>query len=282
MTSDEITDLRCRKCRPPRISTPGILWMAGPRMRALLKRLSEAENDVDGSLPWWVSFKWIATWCSSDGSPVVDDRRLMAAYRQLLDSFLAGSFRTSRVLYLGDPTSARWSQPPGLSNADSIAGYRMMAQFLEARTKVYSLTDPDESWVLFNLYLAPCWTRRSAAARWLENNRYSLPSQWMASSGSADGSSREQLTAVRATPSPSNYKRPREAPMLERVIRNMRRDIDDGKRTIEWLLGQKKTVLALEYDTSETTAYDASRELARRLASRSQSRDQERPITNSD
>jgi hypothetical protein len=98
----------------------------------------------------------------------------------------------------------------------------------------------------------------------------------MAPSGSADGTSREQPAAAKKS------NRPREAPTFERVINDMWRDIDDGKWTIKELLGQKKSVLAAEYNTSETTAYDAAHELERRLASRSRSRDQERPITSSD
>jgi hypothetical protein len=205
--------------------------MSGPRMRALLARLSEAENDVDGPLPWWVSFKWIATWCSSDGSPIVDDRGLRAAYRQLLDSFLAGSFRTSRVLYLGDPAFARWSEPPALSNAGGIAGYRMTAQFLEARTRIYSPNDPDQSWILFNGYLAPCWIRRLAAARWLENNRYPLPPQWAAAAtGTAAPPSAQTTNRVR-----------REAPTRDRVKKLMLADINSGAVTIEQLR-QKRSV----------------------------------------
>jgi hypothetical protein len=171
----------CSQCHPPRISTPGVLWMAGPRMEALLGRLSAAENDVDeaGPLPSWVSFKWIANWCASDGSLIVSDERLAAAYRRLLDSFSAGSFQTSRVLYLGDPASARRVEPPALSNArGGITGYRMTAQFLEARAKVFSPDDPVEAWVLFNGYLAPCWIRRPAAARWLESKGYPVPTWW--------------------------------------------------------------------------------------------------------
>jgi hypothetical protein len=104
---------------------------------------------------------------------------------------------------LGDPAFARWSEPPALSNAGGIAGYRMTAQFLEARTKIYSPNDPDQSWILFNGYLAPCWIRRRAAARWLENNRYSLPPLWMISSRSADGPSGENSIAPRKTKKPS-------------------------------------------------------------------------------
>jgi hypothetical protein len=285
MEANETADLRCRKCRPPRISTPGILWMAGPRIRALLARLSEAENDVDGPLPWWVSFRWIASWCSSDGSPIVDDRGLRAAYRQLLDSFLAGSFRTIRVLYLGDPASARWSEPPALSNAGGIAGYRMTAQFLEARTKIYSPNDPDQSWILFNGYLAPCWIRRLAAARWLENNRYPLPSQWMTPCGLADAS-REQPTPKTQKPGLR-----REAPERERVIDLMRRKMEDGVGIGG--LRRNKHSWASEFKTTPSTAYEAAVELERRLKSEaelaasvalgcSQSPDQERPENVSD
>jgi hypothetical protein len=240
-------------------------------MRALLARLSEAENDVEGPPPWWVSFKWIATWCSNDGRPVVDDRRLKAAYRQLLDAFLAGSFRTSRVLYLGDPASARRSEPPALSNAGGIAGYRMTAQFLEARTKIYSPNDPAQSWILFNSYLAPCWIRRLAAARWLENNRYPLPAQWAtAARGAAAPPAAQTANRVR-----------RKSPIRDRVKNLMLADIRSGAATIEQLRSDKDA-WAMHYRCSVTTAYEAAKELEAELkveadaASRSQSPDQER------
>ena len=43
------------------------------------------------------------------------------------------------------------------------------------------------------------WMKRAATARWLEGKGYRLPSQWMAPSGSADGSSEKEPIATRRT-----------------------------------------------------------------------------------
>jgi hypothetical protein len=233
------------------------------RMAALLDRLNVAQRAVTGPPPTRISFSKLAEWCAGAAGISADD-----VYRDLLQSYLSGAFEHTLVFYLTNLA-------PDLSETDLI-GYRMSRDFLAARVRSYSIDHDNEAAALFSAYLKPCWVHRSAAVRWLEGGGHPVPSQWMATSGSADEDSKEQPAAAKKS------SRPREAPTFERVINDMSRDIDEGKWTIEKLLGQKKSVLAAEYNTSETTAYDAAHELERRLASRSQSRDQERPRNSSD
>lgn len=256
MKSDETADLRCRKCRPPRIKTPGIIWMEGPRIAAFVDRLSAAESSTADPPPAWVSFKWLANWCARDGSPIVNNQWLMAAYRQLLNSFLAGSFQTTRVSYLSKDASAYLSGPVVAQLGLTLGSerYKMTAQFLKARAKAFSRDNPTEMTALFDAYLAPCWIRRSVAVRWLENNRYPLPSQSpAAATGTVAPPSAKAINSVR-----------REAPTRDRVMNLMRADIDSGAVTIEQLR-QKKEAWAARYQTSVTTTYEAAKKLEAEL-----------------
>ena len=188
-------DSRCCECRPPRISTPGVLWMAGPRMEALLDRLNVAQCAVTGPPPTRVSFSKIAEWCA--GTTKVNSPQLNEAYRELLQSYLSGAFEHTLVFYLTNLA-------PDLSGETGLTGYRMRRKFLAARARTFSPDDAKGARALFEAYLAPCWIHRAAAARWFEQNSYPLPQQLMTPSGSADGSSSEEPIARRGTKVPSN------------------------------------------------------------------------------
>jgi hypothetical protein len=188
-------DSRCCECRPPRISTPGVLWMAGPRMKALLDRLNVAQRAVTGPPPTRVSFSKIAEWRA--GTTHVNAPQLDEAYRELLQSYLSGAFEHTLVFYLTNLA-------PNLSGETGLTGYRMRRKFLAARARTYSPDDAKEAGALFEAYLAPCWIHRAAAARWFEQNSYPLPQQLMTPSGSADGCSEEGPIVTRGTKVPSN------------------------------------------------------------------------------
>ena len=161
------------------------------RMRALLDRLNTAQYAVTGPSPTRVSFSRIAEWCErTAGVPAPQ------IYRDLLQSYLSGAFEHTLVFYLTNSA-------PDLSDDSGLVGYRMRRTFLAARTRTLSPDDAKEAGVLFEAYLAPCWVHRAAAVRWLESKGYPLPSQWMAPSGSADGSSEKEPIATRRTKKPS-------------------------------------------------------------------------------
>ena len=98
---------------------------ASDRMAAMLARLNRAQAAITGSRPAWLSFAAIAEWCARDGAPGVQDERRAAAYGDLLQSVLAGSFDGSAVLYL---TTAA----PELSG--ELPGFRMTADFIRAHS----------------------------------------------------------------------------------------------------------------------------------------------------
>jgi hypothetical protein len=199
-------DSRCCECRPPRISTPGVLWMAGPRMEALLDRLNVAQHAVTGPPPTRVSFSKIAAWRA--GTTHVNAPQLNEAYRDLLQSYLSGAFEQTLVFYLTNSA-------PDLSGT-GLAGYRMRRDFLAARASNFSPDDAKEAAALFDAYLAPCWVHRAAAVRWFEQNSYPLPQQWRTPSGSVEGPSEEGPIATRGTKVPSDEPGSMSAPLSPR------------------------------------------------------------------
>jgi hypothetical protein len=193
--------------------------MAGPRTATLLARLTAAEKGTSGPLPFWISFKWISEWCASDDGVLVPERQA-AAYRQLLNSFLAGAFRATRVLYLSLDSSAYRGEPIVVqleAQFTSFPRFAMSEESLRAITKVFSPEDPKGAGVLFDAYLAPCWIKRGVAVRWLENNRYPLPPEWRTGLAPTSELHREERLVTKYGHRPGEKWRPADEPIFQKM-----------------------------------------------------------------
>jgi hypothetical protein len=149
------------------------------QMAALLDRLNTAQNAVTGPPPTRVSFSKLADLCARTAGRTEDD-----VYRDLLQSYLSGAFENTLVFFLSNlaPDLSEKDLPDvpddligdRMRRKDFLVGYRMRRDFLEGRAFSYS-TDPAS---MFSAYLGPCWIHREAAARWLENKGYQVPTSW--------------------------------------------------------------------------------------------------------